>query len=74
MVHQKCLDGNIPEMIVSARTQSLTELGMELVFFKDLRMLEEGTHFKICLKYYLSFKLLCGVDTNDSQLEWAQLS
>lgn len=49
MVHQKHLDGNTPEMTMPAKTQSLTELGMELVFFKDLCMLEEGTHFQIYL-------------------------
>lgn len=49
MVHQKHLDGNVPEMIVPAKVQSLMELGMELVFFEDLCVLEEGSHFKIYL-------------------------
>lgn len=49
MVHHNHLYGNIPEMIVAAKIQSLTELGMELVFFKNLHVLEEGNHFKIYL-------------------------
>lgn len=67
MVHQKHLDGNIPEMILPATTRSLTDLGMELVFFKDCVCWKRGGTSKfICLKYYLSYE----VDTNDSQLEW----
>lgn len=67
MVHQKHLDGNIPEMIMPAKTQSV----MELVFFKTYVHWKRGLTSKfICLKYYLSFKLLYGVDTNNSQLEW----
>lgn len=49
MVDQNHLYGNIPEIIVAAKIQSLTKLGMELVFFKDLYVLEEGNHFKIYL-------------------------
>lgn len=65
-VHQKPLDRNIPEMIVSAKTQSLTDFGMELVFCKGLCVLEEGSHFKIYL-FKVLFKL-CNfrVNTNDS--------
>lgn len=50
MVRKKCcLDGDISEMTVPGRTQSLTELGMEPVFFKGLSMVEEGSNFKMYL-------------------------
>jgi len=58
MVHKKrCLDGDISEITVPTKMWSLMELGMELVFFTGLSMVEDGHNcktdlFKVLHKLY----------------------